>query len=228
MALVECPECRGNVSTAASACPHCGHPLSPAQPEPHAWHPSNAPHPQQAPWPAGPPQAPAPPSKPDATRQGHAVLYHRDRRRHLGLHPYPRGVRGGRRRTQARGARGGDGRLSGERGAVLHGNRLTVCRRRILRAHEERLQLSALSAARTLAGVQISSCTAATEAWCFTLMGPDGDTLARCQATPGSCNDARVKAAPVHNNVSDHCSSVASVRYAMPRQSSSTADAYPR
>lgn len=82
--------------------------------------------------------------------------------------------------------------------------------------------------ARTLAGVQISSCTAATEAWCFTLMGPDGDTLARCQATPGSCNDARVKAAPVHNNVSDHCSSVASVRYAMPRQSSSTADAYPR
>jgi hypothetical protein len=28
MALVECPECRGQVSDAAAACPHCGHPVA--------------------------------------------------------------------------------------------------------------------------------------------------------------------------------------------------------
>ena len=28
MALIQCPECGGNVSTAAAACPHCGYPIS--------------------------------------------------------------------------------------------------------------------------------------------------------------------------------------------------------
>jgi len=27
MALITCSECKGNVSTGARACPHCGHPL---------------------------------------------------------------------------------------------------------------------------------------------------------------------------------------------------------
>jgi len=29
MALTQCPECEGNVSTEADACPHCGKPLNP-------------------------------------------------------------------------------------------------------------------------------------------------------------------------------------------------------
>lgn len=28
MAIVSCPECKGQVSSAAAACPHCGHPMS--------------------------------------------------------------------------------------------------------------------------------------------------------------------------------------------------------
>jgi predicted amidophosphoribosyltransferase len=27
MALIPCPECQGNLSPAARACPHCGHPI---------------------------------------------------------------------------------------------------------------------------------------------------------------------------------------------------------
>ncbi|HEY4187010.1 MAG TPA: PH domain-containing protein [Polyangia bacterium] len=30
MAIVACPECKGQVSSSAAACPHCGHPLGPA------------------------------------------------------------------------------------------------------------------------------------------------------------------------------------------------------
>jgi hypothetical protein len=39
MALVDCPECSKQISTAASSCPHCGHPLRKANPEPQfiAW-----------------------------------------------------------------------------------------------------------------------------------------------------------------------------------------------
>src|SRR5882757_2478138 len=29
MPLVTCPECGGSVSTAATSCPHCGHPMDP-------------------------------------------------------------------------------------------------------------------------------------------------------------------------------------------------------
>lgn len=36
MAIIQCPECGGKVSDAASACPHCGYPLVPtARPDPH-------------------------------------------------------------------------------------------------------------------------------------------------------------------------------------------------
>ncbi len=30
MALIKCPECEGDVSSKATACPHCGYPLTPA------------------------------------------------------------------------------------------------------------------------------------------------------------------------------------------------------
>lgn len=34
MALLQCPECGGNVSSAATTCPHCGHPLGGQRPAP--------------------------------------------------------------------------------------------------------------------------------------------------------------------------------------------------
>jgi hypothetical protein len=33
MALIQCPECKKEVSTAANACVHCGHPLQKEQPQ---------------------------------------------------------------------------------------------------------------------------------------------------------------------------------------------------
>jgi predicted amidophosphoribosyltransferase len=32
--LTSCPACDGKVSTAASACPHCGHPINAKEPRP--------------------------------------------------------------------------------------------------------------------------------------------------------------------------------------------------
>lgn len=35
MALISCPECAKDVSSAAASCPHCGHPIRPsAEPDP--------------------------------------------------------------------------------------------------------------------------------------------------------------------------------------------------